>query len=198
MYGENLVICDCEEQYARNLLQVLSHVHQTEASLYLFYTIQELKKFSEQKRIDRLLISSDYEQAQREEIPAEKKYVLVREKQLLAEGEIGIFRYQSAENIWRKMQQQKEKKRPVVRMESQPTAGPRKSEETRIPTKRERIHDSRTRVGIDGRLIGVWQRQLNRNAMTAAGQIAFIRPLNGKTLSELQPKAEKRKEELSL
>lgn len=46
--------------------------------------------------------------------------------------------------------------------------------------------------------VGAWQRQLNRNAMTAAGQIAFIRPLNGKTLSELQPKAEKRKEELSL
>lgn len=87
MYGKNLVICDCEEQYAKNLLQVLSHVHQTETSLYLFYTIQELKKFSEQKRIDCLLISSDYEQAQREEIPAEKKYVLVREKQPLAEGE---------------------------------------------------------------------------------------------------------------
>lgn len=60
MYGKNLVICDCEEQYAKNLLQVLSHVHQTETSLYLFYTIQELKKFSEQKRIDCLLISSDY------------------------------------------------------------------------------------------------------------------------------------------
>lgn len=33
-----------------------------------------------------------------------------------------------------------------------------------------------------------WQRQLNGNAIYAAGQIDFIRPLDGKTPRELQPK----------
>lgn len=33
-----------------------------------------------------------------------------------------------------------------------------------------------------------WQRQLNSNAIYAAGQIDFIRPLDGRTPRELQPK----------
>ncbi len=36
---------------------------------------------------------------------------------------------------------------------------------------------------------GVWQRLLNRQAISAAGRIEFIRPLSGKTPCELQPKA---------
>ena len=33
-----------------------------------------------------------------------------------------------------------------------------------------------------------WQRQLNGNAIYAAGQIDFIKPLDGRTPRELQPK----------
>ena len=40
---------------------------------------------------------------------------------------------------------------------------------------------------------GVWQRQLNKQAICAAGRIAFIKPLSGQTPQELQPKAEKKK-----
>ena len=32
-----------------------------------------------------------------------------------------------------------------------------------------------------------WQRQLNNNAIYAAGQIGFVRPLDGRTPHELQP-----------
>lgn len=39
-----------------------------------------------------------------------------------------------------------------------------------------------------------WQRQLNSNAIYAAGQIDFIKPLDGRTPRELQPKP-KRKDE---
>lgn len=39
--------------------------------------------------------------------------------------------------------------------------------------------------------IGAWQRQLNQQAIHAAGRVAFIRPLSGKTPQELQPKAGK-------
>ena len=35
-----------------------------------------------------------------------------------------------------------------------------------------------------------WQRQLNRNAISAAGNLPFIQPLNGKKPMELQPRAE--------
>ena len=37
-----------------------------------------------------------------------------------------------------------------------------------------------------------WQRQLNQQAISAAGRIAFVKPLSGRTVQELQPKAEKR------
>lgn len=38
-----------------------------------------------------------------------------------------------------------------------------------------------------------WQRQLNGNAIYAAGQIDFIRPLDGRTPRELQPKPQAKK-----
>lgn len=41
---------------------------------------------------------------------------------------------------------------------------------------------------------GVWQRLLNRQAIYAAGRVEFIRPLSGKTPSELQPKVCKKPE----
>jgi hypothetical protein len=39
---------------------------------------------------------------------------------------------------------------------------------------------------------GAWQRQLNQQAVNAAGRVAFIRPLSGQTPQELQPKAPKK------
>ena len=48
---------------------------------------------------------------------------------------------------------------------------------------------------------GAWQRKLNHNAIYAAGQLPFLKPLCGKTPMEIQPKRETRrasKEEISL
>lgn len=39
---------------------------------------------------------------------------------------------------------------------------------------------------------GAWQRQLNQQAINAAGRVGFVKPLSGKTPQELQPKAEKK------
>lgn len=100
MYGKNLVICDREKQYAKNLLQIFSSKHETGIQLYLFYTLEELKKFSEQKRIHILLIAGEYRKEDREEIPAEFRYVLIRDNKQLPDGEKGILRYQSADAIW--------------------------------------------------------------------------------------------------
>jgi hypothetical protein len=41
---------------------------------------------------------------------------------------------------------------------------------------------------------GAWQRQLNGNAIYAAGRMAFLRPLDGRTVREHQPKAPVRDE----
>ncbi len=40
-----------------------------------------------------------------------------------------------------------------------------------------------------------WQRQLNGNAIYAAGQIEFIKPLDGRTPRELQPKPKAKDEQ---
>lgn len=42
---------------------------------------------------------------------------------------------------------------------------------------------------------GAWQRLLNRQAVYAAERMEFLRPLSGRTPSELQPKAEKKPEQ---
>lgn len=100
MYGKNLVICDQEKQYAKNLLQIFSEKQEEGLQLYLFYTLEELQRFAGQKPIDLLLIAGEYSRQQRETIPAKTRYVLLRNREQLPEGECGIFRYQSAEAIW--------------------------------------------------------------------------------------------------
>lgn len=105
MYEGNLVICDQEKQYARNLLQMFSRNRKAEIQMYLFHTIEELEKFAGQKKIQILLIDKEYPLKQREQIPAEKKFVLVKNIQdSLAENEKGVYRYQSAEAIWYQIQ----------------------------------------------------------------------------------------------
>lgn len=105
MYEGNLVICDQEKQYARNLLQMFTRNKKTGVQMYLFHTMEELEKFAGQKPIKILLIDKEYPLEQREKILAEKKFVLVKNrKDSLAEKERGIYRYQSAEAIWSQIQ----------------------------------------------------------------------------------------------
>lgn len=105
MYEGNLVICDKEKQYARNLLQMLTRNRKTGIQMYLFHTMEELKKFAGQRMIKILLIDEEYPLEQREKISAEKKFVLVKNrKDSLAENEKSIYRYQSAEVIWSQIQ----------------------------------------------------------------------------------------------
>lgn len=100
MYGKNLVICDREKQYAKNLLQIFSSKHEAGVHLYLFYTLEELKRFSEQRRIHILLIAGEYLKEERDEITADSTFVLIRENKRLTDGEKGVLRYQSADAIW--------------------------------------------------------------------------------------------------
>lgn len=104
MHEGNLVICDQEQQYARNLLQMFARNRETEVQMYLFHTMEEVEKFAEQKPVHTLLISREYPQGKREQIPASERFVLVKNMQdSLAENEVGVYRYQSAEAIWLQM-----------------------------------------------------------------------------------------------
>lgn len=104
MYEGNLVICDQEQQYSRNLLQMFARNRESNIQMYLFHTIEEVEKFAEQKPVHTLLIGKEYPPEQRKQIPAAERFVLVKNRQdPLAENEAGIYRYQSAEDIWFQM-----------------------------------------------------------------------------------------------
>ena len=51
MYVKNIVICDCEKQYAKNLLQIFSGKKVAGIRLYLFDTVEEAAEFSEKETI---------------------------------------------------------------------------------------------------------------------------------------------------
>ena len=56
LYEGNLVICDQEQQYSRNLLQMFARNREADIQMYLFHTIEEVEKFAEQKPVHTLLI----------------------------------------------------------------------------------------------------------------------------------------------
>lgn len=116
MYAKNLVICDRQQQYARNLLQMFSR-KEPGIQLYLFHTLEEIRHFAQQKKIHLLLIGEEYPQKQRERIPARERFVLVKDEQeSLGEEETGIYRYQSVDGIWTQiLESMKEKKGPQTK-----------------------------------------------------------------------------------
>lgn len=104
MHVKNFVICDREEQYAKNLLQMLAGRKMQEVQFLVFHTMDELKKFAQQKTVHILLIDEEYPRSQRLQVPAKERYVLVKNtSETLDEQEQGVYRYQSAAQIWRQI-----------------------------------------------------------------------------------------------
>ena len=79
MYVKNIVICDCEKQYAKNLLQIFSGKKVAGIRLYLFDTVEEAAEFSEKETIHVLLIAGEYFQKLESPIPAKTCFLLTRE-----------------------------------------------------------------------------------------------------------------------
>lgn len=113
MHGKNFVICDSQKQYSKNLLQLFRQKKSEEYKYYLFHTWDELEKFVQKKRIYILLVDEAYPEEMREEIPAEKKLLLVKQERKALKGDRRIYRYQSAEEIWKQIQREAQKKRTV-------------------------------------------------------------------------------------
>ncbi len=116
MHERNFVICDKEQQYARNLLRMLGRNKEMEVRFYLFCTMEELRNFARQKTIHLLLIGEEYPQKFRERIPAEERFVLVKSTEKpVAQNETRIYRYQSADAIWAQILEAEVKREPPVR-----------------------------------------------------------------------------------
>lgn len=100
MYVKNVVICDSQRQYSENLFQALVKRKTSEEQYYLFHDLQEVEQFAKEKKIYALLTGEECPKEQREQIPVARRFVLVKDKNgSLETGEIGIYRYQSAESI---------------------------------------------------------------------------------------------------
>lgn len=106
MYEGNFVICDIERQYAGNLLRQFTKRENPGLRFYLFHSLEEVKEFSQTKTIKIFLVGEEFSEEERKSISAGKCFVLVKDEEsqkILSYREVGIYRYQSAEQIWKKV-----------------------------------------------------------------------------------------------
>ena len=115
MHVRNFVICDSQRQYSKNLLQIFRQKRTGGYQYYLFHTKEELEKFAQKKRIHILLLDEAYSQEMYEEIPADKKMLLVKQARKSRNGVRMILRYQSAEEIWKQVQKEATKRQSPAR-----------------------------------------------------------------------------------
>lgn len=115
MHVKNFVICDSQKQYSEKLLEVFRQKRTEGYQYYLFHTKEELKNFVQRKKVHILLLDEIYFQGFYEEIRAEKKLLLVKQKRKSRSGVRTILRYQSAEEIWKQIQKEPIKKQVPIR-----------------------------------------------------------------------------------
>ena len=116
MYVKNVVICDSQKQYSENLFQVLTKSKSPEVQFYLFHSMQDAEQFAKEKKIYALLTGEEYPKEKRRQIPAVRRFVLVQDKRsVLEDGEIGVYRYQSAEAIRAQMLERRVRRKETQR-----------------------------------------------------------------------------------
>ena len=100
MHPKNFVIWDAEQEYAKNLMKAIGSHRELGFQMHLFQDTEHLEAFSQQKQVHILLLGEEYPPEQRQQIKAEKRYVLIKagDSELLPE-EKGIFKYQSSDMI---------------------------------------------------------------------------------------------------
>lgn len=95
---KNFVICDSQTEYSEKLFQFLMRRYPDEYQFHIFYGIENMRNFSDESHINILLVSEEYEETVRQDIRAERIYVL-SEQEREKENKRYIFRYQSAGKI---------------------------------------------------------------------------------------------------
>lgn len=100
MHPKNFVICDVEKEYARNLMQAITARKELGFQMHLFRELEALEEFAGKNAVHIMLLGEDYPANKRKKICAQERYVLIKgSDKALAEGEKGIYKYQSADKI---------------------------------------------------------------------------------------------------
>jgi len=99
--SRHMVICDSEQEYAVRLMEWLMERKELDVQIHVIQDILKVQKFSEEQTIDALFVEDTYTKEERERIRAVKKFLICRKKQVKEENYIPIWKYQSAEKIYR-------------------------------------------------------------------------------------------------
>lgn len=97
---KNFVICEGEKEYAKKLVSVFRERKNLRCQLYSFQSMEQLRKFAQENKIDLLLISDEFPKEIRQQVKADICCVLTTGKEEeLTVGEKGVYKYQSADQI---------------------------------------------------------------------------------------------------
>ncbi len=97
MEHKNFIICDSEEAYAVRLMEWLMERQELYVQVRVFTSVREAGEFAKQFPVAVLLIEEIFPQAERDTIPAENVFVMVREgKSRLSEREHLLLKYRPA------------------------------------------------------------------------------------------------------
>ena len=100
MHYGNLVIFNEEPEYAGHLKSALIRESLSKYKVYLFKTLESLNRFSEENKVDILVLGESTDTEIRKGLKASKKFVLTKEKnQKLNEDEEEIYKYQNVQAI---------------------------------------------------------------------------------------------------
>lgn len=98
--GSSFVICDKEEGYAAALASFLMRKKELAFQIQVCSTPEQVKEIGKERPLDILLISEDWSLQERKNFHAAAVFVLTEsERAVSGEGEIPLYRYQSAELI---------------------------------------------------------------------------------------------------
>lgn len=100
MSDKNLVICDKEFRYAKNLMENIAERKELALKVYAYKTLDKVNTFSKERGIDIFIADEDWSENERMEIPCGQRFVLVAGGNgRLSDKEIPIYKYQSADQI---------------------------------------------------------------------------------------------------
>lgn len=101
MGNRHMVICDSEHEYAVHLMEWLMERKELDVQIHVIQDILKVLKFSREQTIDVLFVEDTYTKEERERIRAVKKFLICRKKAVKEENYIPVWKYQSAEKIYR-------------------------------------------------------------------------------------------------
>lgn len=100
MNQRNFVICDSEIPYVNHLMEMIAKKKEIAFQVRACTSLEHLMSLQREQNIDLLLITEEYPYEERNQVQAQKVFVLTREKQARIEAqETPVYKYQSVDGI---------------------------------------------------------------------------------------------------